>query len=377
MKIMFWIFITIVFYVYFGYPLLLIVISKFIKKPVKSEKIEPLVSIIITAYNEEKNIQEKLDNTLAIDYPKDKLEIIIASDGSTDRTNEIVREFEDKRVKLVYELTHKGKSSIQNKAVEKAKGEILVFSDATSMYKEDALKKLISNFNDEKVGCVTGKACYVNTEQSSTAEGESIYWRYELFLRKKESDIGILAMASGCFFAVRKNCFILIDSNTSDDFILPMNVVKKGFRVIYDTNAIAYDKVVVPASGLLKTKARTIGMDVKGLFLNRNLLNPFSHFAVAWSLISHKLLRWLIPFFLMGFFICNLFLLDYHFYQIFFVLQILFYLLAGLGYLFQKSGKKIKLLGIPFSFCVVNTAALIGTLKFLLGKASGKWEPIR
>ena len=376
-KVLFWVFMGIILYVYLVYPLLLMVISMFIKKPVKKGNIEPSISIIISAYNEEKSIREKIENTLTLDYPKDKLEIIVASDGSTDTTNNIVKRFNDKGVRLVYESGHKGKSFIQNKAVKESTGEIIVFSDATSMYKQDALKILISNFNDDNIGCVTGKACYVNPEQSSTAEGESIYWRYELSLRKKESDIGILAMASGCFFAIRRECFVLLNADTSDDFVLPMNTIKKGCRVVYDDKAVAYDTVVSSSKGLLKTKARTIGMDIKGLFLNKVLLNPFSHFAVAWSLISHKLLRWFIPFFLIGIFVCNLFLLDYRFYRIIFVLQILFYFLAILGYFFQKFGKRSKLGGMPLSFCVVNTAALIGTLKFLFGKASGKWEPIR
>ena len=349
----------------------------FIKKPVKKGDIAPEVSMIIAAHNEEKSMREKIENTLALDYPKDKLEVIVASDGSTDDTNNIVKEFENKGIKLVYESGHKGKSFIQNKAVKESTGEIIVFSDATSMYKQDALKILISNFNDDKVGCVTGKSCYSNSEHSSTAKGESTYWKYELFLRKKESDIGILNMASGWFFAIRRECFVLLNADTSDDFVLPMNTIKKGCRVVYDDKAIAYDTVISSSKGLLKTKARTIGMDIKGLFLNKVLLNPFSHFAVAWSLISHKLLRWLVPFFLVGIFVCNLFLLEYRFYQIIFILQILFYFLAILGYIFQKFGKRSKLGGMPFSFCVVNTAALIGTLKFLFGKASGKWEPIR
>ena len=376
-KTLFWVFMGIILYVYFGYPLLLITLSNFIKRPIKEGDVEPSVSMIIAAYNEEKSIRRKIENTLVLDYPKDKLEIIVASDGSTDGTNETIRNFEGKGVNLIFEKEHGGKSFIQNRAVEEAKGEIIVFSDATTMCEKDALKKLVRNFADLKVGCVTGKAVYVNPKESATGEGESLYWRYELSLRKLESDLGILAMGSGCFFGIRKSLFRTLDANVSDDFVLPLSAVRNCKRVIYESEAVVWDTVVTTSAGLLKTKARTIGMDIKGLFLFKDLLNPFNYFGVTWSLISHKLLRWVVPYFLVVIFVVNLFLLKGVLYRISFGFQTAFYLLAGLGWWHQKNERRSRILGIPFSFCVVNAAALLGTARYFLGKASGKWEPIR
>ena len=377
LEVIFWIFVGVILYVYFGYPLLLIILSKFIKKSVKRGDIEPAVSMIIAAYNEEKSIRQKLENCLNLDYPKDKLEIIVGSDGSTDSTNEIVSRYQNKGVKLVSLGTNQGKSVAQNQAVAEAHSGIVIFTDADVMLQPDAVSKIIRNFVEEKVGCVIGKITYSNVVDTPVSEGEGLYWKYEQFLRIKESEVGNFAMGSG-FMAIRCELFQPLDPDVGEDFVLPMRTAMSGYRVVYDPNAVSETIFHQnKARDMFKTRVRVISKDLRGLFHCRYILNPFRYPIYSWGLISHKLLRWLVPYFLIFLFIANLFLIDIPFFQVIFILQVIFYMSALTGYLWQKSGKTPFIFGIPFSFCLVNLAALVGVVRFLMGKKSGQWEPVR
>lgn len=376
---LFWIMVALVFYVYFGYPLLLIVFSKiWPAPPVRKADITPAVSLIIPAYNEEKVIGQKIENSLALDYAWDKLEIIVASDGSTDDTNEIVKTFAERGVKLVALNPKQGKSSAQNRAVAEAHGDILFFSDASVMLQPDAMQKIIRNFQDDKVGCVVGKVTYLNEKDTIVSQGEGIYWRYELFLRKKESELGNFAMGSGPVMAIKRNLFQPLDPNVGEDFVLPMKVAIGGQCVVYDPEAISKEILFqnTPAS-MFRSKVRVISKDLRGLFKCRDIMNPFRYPLYAWGLISHKLLRWLVPYFLIILFFCNLLLVNITFYAFLFVIQIFLYSLALAGYLCQIKNKPPRILGIPFSFCLVNLAALFGVGRCVLGKKEGQWEPVR
>lgn len=376
---LFWLLVLIVLYVYFGYPLLLVVLSRLRPAPlVQKADITPTVSLIIPAYNEEKVIAQKIENALALDYPRDRLEIIVASDGSTDGTNEIVRTFASQDVKLVALDLNQGKSSVQNQAQAEADGDILFFSDANVMLRPNALGKILRNFSDDQVGCVVGKVTYLNQGDTSVTEGEGFYWRYELFLREKESEIGNFAMGSGPIMAIRRTLFQPLDPNVGEDFVLPMWTAVNGFRVIYEPEAISEEILFQSTSAsMFRTKGRVISKDLRGLFLCRAILNPFRHPLCALGLISHKLLRWLVPYFLVALFTLNLLLLGQPFYNLTLALQVVFYALAILGYLWQKRSKPPRILGIPFSFCLVNGAALLGVARLVLGKKSGQWEPVR
>lgn len=365
-------------YVYFVYPLLLAVLSK-VKRPVNILRAEmtPAVSLIIAAYNEEKIIAQKIENMLALDYPREKLEIIVVSDGSTDNTNGIVRIYEDQGVKLVALEKNRGKSAAENAGMAIAIGDILVFSDATGMYSHDALKELVKSFADPKVGCVAGMVEYENMGVTTTSGGEGIYWRYEVFLRLLESRVGNLAMASGSILACRHSLVQPLDEAVGEDFVIPMKAAMQGFRTVYATNAVSRELIAETDRGLLKTKVRIITKDLRGLLLFRSILNPFRYPLYAWGLISHKLLRWLVPYFLIGLFIINVLLSGQPFYNVTLALQIIFYAPALLGYLWQRKEKPPNILGIPFSFCLVNLAALIGVARFVMGKKAGKWQPVR
>jgi cellulose synthase/poly-beta-1,6-N-acetylglucosamine synthase-like glycosyltransferase len=371
--------VLLILYVYFGYPLLLLALSK-LRTPLLVSKadITPTVSLIIPAFNEEKVIAQEIENSLVLDYPKEKLEIIVVSDGSTDKTNDIVRTFKKEGVKLIALNPNQGKSSAQNRGVAEAHGEILFFTDANVMLRRDTVWRIVSNFKDDRVGCVVGKVSYLNERDTSVSEGEGFYWRYELFLRSKESELGNFAMGSGPIMAIRRNLFKPLDPNVGEDFVLPMQVAMKGYRVVYEPEAISEEVLFqnTPVS-MFKSKVRVISKDLRGLFLCRKILNPFCYPLYAWGLISHKLLRWLVPYFLITIFLVNLFLLDHPFYSFVLALQIAFYGLAIMGYLWQKNGKPPRVLGLPFSFCLVNLAALVGVARFVLGRKSGRWHPVR
>lgn len=338
----------------------------------------PFISIIIAAYNEEKVIAQKIENCLALDYPPENMEIIVASDGSTDATNDIVRGFVGNGVKLVALPSNQGKSSAQNRAVEESGGEILFFTDANVMLRTDAMLKIIRNFYDGNVGCVVGKVTYLNEGETSVSQGEGFYWQYELFLRKKESELGNFAMGSGPILTIRRSLFEPLDPAVGEDFVLPIIVAMKGYRIVYEPTAISEEILFqTKPANMFRTKVRIISKDLRGLFMFRNILNPLRFPLYAWGLISHKLLRWLVPFFLLFVFISNLMLLNNSVYFVLFMIQIIFYALAALGLVLQGSSRPPFYLGIPFSFCLVNLASLVGVTKFVIGKKSGKWDPVR
>lgn len=378
-QVLFWLSFLTVIYVYFGYPMLLTILSRSKSdQEVQGNTNALSVSIVIAAYNEEKVIARKIENSLGLDYPEEKLEIIVASDGSTDRTNEIVGTFAETGVSLVALESNRGKSSVQNRAVADANGEIILFTDANVMLRRDAIQKLVRGFCSNNVGCVVGKVTYLNENETSVSQGEGVYWRYELFLRKKESEFGNLAIGSGPIMAVRSELFEPLDSNVGEDFVLPMQVAMNGYRVIYEPEAVSEEILFqnTPKS-MFRTKVRVISKDLYGLFLCRGILNPFRQPAYAWSLASHKLLRWLVPYFLITLVCINLVLLGNTFYNIVLLLQLIFYLLAMTGYLWQRNGRPPRIMGIPFSFCLVNVASLVGVARFILGKKAGKWTPVR
>jgi cellulose synthase/poly-beta-1,6-N-acetylglucosamine synthase-like glycosyltransferase len=378
-EIIFWLLVFTIFYVYIGYPFLLMILIRLKPaSPLEKADIIPPVTLIIAAYNEEKVIAKKIENCLALDYPKENIEIIVASDGSTDNTNEIVRAFNNQNIKLVTLSSNQGKSSVQNEAVSHANGEILFFSDATVLLRSDAVKKIVRNYVDKNVGCVVGKVTYINERDTTVAQGEGLYWRYELYLRAMESKLGILSMGSGPIMSVRRRLFNTIDPNAGEDFVLPIQSAINGYRVIYEPEAVSEEIMFqnTPAR-MFRSKVRIISKDLRGLFLCRVILNPFRYRLYSVGLFSHKVLRWLVFCFLITIFILNLLLLGTPFYNLTFTLQISFYIFSILGYLWQKKAKPLPIFGIPFSFCLVNAAALLGVARFIMGKKSGRWKPIR
>jgi glycosyltransferase involved in cell wall biosynthesis len=344
----------------------------------RTSNFRPTVSLIITAYNEEKVIAEKLENSINLDYPKEKLEIIVVSDGSNDRTLEFARSYVHNGIKVIKLPQNVGKASAQNEAVKQATGDILVFTDAEAFLQTDAVRRLIWRFQNKSVACVVGRVIYLNEGETGVSKGEGYYWRYELLLRQKESELGILVMGSGSIMAVRRECFEPLDPAISEDFVLPMGAAIQGYKTVYEAGAVGMLRLFqVRPNDMFRTKVRTITLDTRSMFLCRAILNPFRYPLYALGLMSHKILRWLAPYFLIVLFVSNILLLDYFFYRLIFSLQIAFYSMAAAGYFWQKKNKAPRIFGIPFSFCLVNLAALVGVARFVLGKKSGQWKPVR
>jgi len=377
MTILFWFSVTIVAYIYFGYPFLLKNHFLGSAKTWRRGDARPTVSFIVAAHNEESVIGSKIENLLASDYPPERVEILIGSDGSSDSTEEIVRRFADDGVGLISFPQHQGKSATQNGLVAAASGEILVFTDADCMLPAQILAYLIENFGDERIGLVTGTPRYQNQLETDVTQNESLYLRYETWLRNQESDRGLLAMASGSLFAMRRSLWKPLDPNWSDDFALPLQVELAGMRNVLDSRVVPLTRLTQSLPGsMFNLKVRIVSKDFKTLLAHRHLLNPFRCGAIAVTLWSHKLLRWLVPYFLLATIASSFFLWRSSFYRGVLILQMTLYAAALAGFLWRP-----RRIGFPFSilasFCLVNFAALVGTAKAFLRQKSGKWEPVR
>ncbi len=373
LKIIFWLSIGLVAYAYFGYPLVLRMLSPVLGfKPRRDESYTPTVSLLILAYNEEKSIAARLENALELDYPRDKLEIIVVSNGSTDRTDEIVRSYAGRGVKL---LSYKepGKTRAQNLAVPHAKGWIVVFSDANSSYRKDAIRKLVRNFADSRVGLVCGRSSYTVSSENAVGRGEGLYWEYDAILKLLESRLGACLVADGSIFAFRKKLYEPIDENLTEDFVLPIRILNKGYRNLFEPEAVATEKAVEKGREGFAIKSRIIVQGSRAFF---SVLSEVSlrRLLVIFEMVSHKLLRWLAGIPLTAALVSNVFLLQDKWYFALFVLQVAFYLCAVLGILLEKAGVKMKVLFIPYYFCLVNAAALTGVVKMLFGAKAPTWQ---
>ena len=378
MIIAFWLCLAVIAYVYAGYPILLRLGVFGRRLPVERGSAVPSLSIIVAAHNEESVIESKLKNLLGADYPRERVEILIGSDGSSDRTEAIVRPYSPEGVGLLSFPWQQGKSAMQNGLVAAASSEILVFTDADCLFQSDALTCIGENFSDPKVGLVTARPSYLNESESEITENESLYLRYETWLRRQESDRGMLAMASGSLFAIRRSLWRPLDANMGDDFALPLHVAKMGFRNVLEPQAVALTCLTQShPDSMLRLKIRIISKDFRALLANASLLNPLRHGAISASLWSHKLLRWLVPCFLAGLFATSLSLMGHPFFRAVFLLQSTFYALALIGFAWDDHRGVRFPWSVPMSFCVVNLAALLGMLKCLAGRGSGQWKPDR
>lgn len=366
-------------YIYLGYPLLTLIIGMLKTSQIKKdETYRPDVTLVIAAYNEELKIEEKIKNSLNLDYPKEKFDIIIFSDGSTDRTSEIVKKHINNCIKLIELPNRMGKTAGQNIAVESAQGEIIVFSDANAVYQKSAIKKIVRNFSDDSIGGVCGELVYKNQEKSLIGEAEDAYWNYEKFLKKNENNFNAILGANGSIYAIKKDLYIPLNRNIISDFIEPLKILEQGYRFLYEPEALSFEPSNFNFIQEYNRKKRIVNRSFYSLFVHREFLNPLNQPLLSFQLFSHKILRWFAMLFFFILFVSNLFLLGGNFYNLFFILQILFYTTALLGYLFEKSGKNNIIFYVPFYFCLVNLASLKGIFEYLFKrKKMFTWEPIR
>lgn len=377
-EIIFWIAVVAIGYTYAGYPLLLMLLSKLRGKPVRRSDSTPPVTVIIAAYNEERDIAQKLENTLALDYPKSKLEVLVTSDCSSDRTDEIVRSFADRGVRLHRQEERLGKTAAQNAAVEKATGEILLFSDATTHYEPDVLRRLVPAFADDTVGCVTGNVVYSHDADSSVSHGTRSYWNYEFLLKKHESSITSLIGVCGCMYAVRKSAYVPLYHEACSDFLMATMMVRQGLRAVYEPDAVCVEEPNAKGSKELAVRVRIITQTLADLWRNRDVLNPFRKGFYAVQLLSHKVMRYLVPLFLIVVFITSALLAwQSLFYVAVFVAQVAFYLAAAASALMVRVGINSRLLALPQYFVITNVACLLALIKLMRGERYVRWEPVR
>ncbi len=367
------------FYTYFGYLGISMIMGKIFAKKIDKRDISPSVTLLIPAYNEQSVIAEKLENSLSLDYPKDLLEIVVASE-SNDRTNDIVRGFADKGVVLYSFKERRGKSRMLYDVYPKTKGEIVVFSDANAVYDPLAIKKLVRNFNDKRVGGVMGNLIITNPDKSSISEGESVFKKYESMLRISNTKQLAVVGADGSMLAIRKELYLPISPDRGDDFELAIRIRIKGYAMVFEPEAISYEKASTDFLAEIRRKRRIVSWFFKSSFiLLGQMLLGFRWF-LMFQVISNKLFRWFSPYFLILLFVSSFKLCSEHiFYQIVLYLQILFYLVAFLGGIFiKKADSKLqKSLRMPFFFVVFNCAFLIGTLEGMFLRQKPFWKKVR
>lgn len=366
-------------YVYVGYPLLLAVIAAVRQRDVRRDAITPPVSVIIAAHNEEKIIGEKLENTLSLDYPKDRLEIIVVSDGSTDQTERIVAQYGERGVRLI-SLARCGKMQALNRGVAAATGELLVFTDANAILHASALRQLAANFTDPDVGGVCGNQNYRPPSGDCAGQGETLYWTYDTFIKRLESQVGSTIGADGSLYAIRRSLFVPIgDPAQADDLAISARVVTQGYRLVFEPAAVSYEEPPTSSRREFWRKVRVTNHSLRSLWDLREALNPWRTGFYALELLSHKVLRYLVPFFLGLALLANAALaLTSGFYRLLLLGQVLFYGSALMGYrLRHHSWGRLRVFYIPFYFCLANAAAFLGILSLLKGERITLWQPQR
>ncbi|MCA9742669.1 glycosyltransferase family 2 protein [candidate division KSB1 bacterium] len=371
----FWLSAVLILHTYIGYPFLLVGFSIFAsKKREKDENHLPCVSMLVSAFNEQECIAEKMENSLQLNYPADKLQIIIGSDASTDGTEDIVRKYTDPRFKLVPFKQRRGKALVLNDLVEAASGEILVFSDANTMYKPDAIHRLVAHFGDAKIGGVCGRLVLLSKNGHIDTEGEKLYWDFENYIKFLEGKVRTVFGANGAIYAIRKELYerLPTDKAVMDDFLIPLKIVMRGYDVVYEKDAVVWEHTSPSLQSEFARKARIGAANFNGIREILPLLSPRRGF-VAFGLWSHKLIRWLVPFLLISILASNILLLGSTFYNITFGLQALFYALALLGWKAEKLRTKLSVLVYPYYFLVVNSALLVGFFRFLTKSQQAAW----
>jgi len=378
MIILFIILVLLLSYTFSGYFLFLKAVSFYKSNPVIKGEYIPTATLLIPVYNGEKQIKDKLENCLSLFYPKNKLEIMVISDCSTDKTEEIVSSFKDKGVKLLRLEKRSGKTKALNAALKEVRSELVFFSDASTLLNKDSLMKIVKNFADASVGCVSGEDRSISTLQEKGESGEGVYVGMEMKLRRMESIICNLTGVSGCLYAIRRELVNQIPHNLIDDFYLPLQVVKQGKRVISEPEGIAYVTGVSNFKEEFRRRRRTALGGLEVFFSELTLLNPFKYGFFSLELLSHKLLRWLTPFFLLLLVLCNLFLMQHFIFKLTLLIEIFSIFIALLYLFFLENKKLIGLLSLMesiFYFYLVNLALLLAWAKFILGKREIIWEP--
>jgi cellulose synthase/poly-beta-1,6-N-acetylglucosamine synthase-like glycosyltransferase len=382
-KTVFWLSVSGIIYAWVIYPLLVWVLARLSSKRASSKRLTsaanvdaefewPLVTLVIAAYREESVILDRLNNAVMLDYPPDRLQILIGCDGDEDLTGEVVNQYADERVRLLQYPVRRGKASVLNDTVREATGDIIVFSDANTHMRPDAIKKLVCHFADSEVGGVCGQL--VLTDPLTGRNVDGIYWSFENFLKRNEAKVGGLLGVNGAIYAIRRELFSSIPPNTIvDDFLIGMRIHLHHRKLVYEPNAMAFEETAPTISGEFNRRVRIGAGNFQSLRWLLPLLNP-KRGTVALTFFSHKLMRWLCPVFLLAGLISNIFLIEDLFYSRTLALQIVFYVSAMAGLKIGAGPGWKKLLRLPTMFVAMNIALLCGFFRLISTTQCGTWQ---
>lgn len=370
----FWCAVLLVVYTYLGYPGAVALVAYLRPRPVRRGPIRPTVSLVIVAHNEARWIERKLEDCLALEYPRDRLEILVASDGSTDATAEIARRYEAHGVTVLAFETRRGKPSVLNDVVAKCRGQIVLFGDARQTYGPNALVALVENFADPAVGAVSGELV-LDGEATALGAGVGFYWRYETFIRRNESHLDSTIGATGAIYAIRRDLFETIPSDTLlDDVLIPLRIVRRGYRVVLEPAARAFDRPAATAGEEFTRKVRTIAGTLQ-LFARERWLWSVPQNRLWLQAMSHKFLRIVAPYLLGAALAASVLLgASRPVYRLALVAQLPFYAAALTGFFVGRASSVGRWLGIPYAFCVLNVAALVGVSRFFAGTQAVTWD---
>jgi cellulose synthase/poly-beta-1,6-N-acetylglucosamine synthase-like glycosyltransferase len=387
LKLLFWIFFFILVYTYVGYPIVLYVFT-FLKRQFFSGKknelpdYEPEVCLFVTAYNEKDFLRQKVENSFQLDYPKEKMHFVWITDGSDDGTPDLLREFEN--LEVHHQPARRGKMHAMNRGMQFVKAPIVIFSDTNTRLNRGAIREIVACFANPETGCVAGEKRIVEKESdAAAAAGEGFYWKFESWVKKMDAELNSAVGAVGELFAIRAELFEAVETDTIlDDFIISLRIAQKGYKIAYTPNAFAEETASLNVKEELKRKIRIAAGGVQTLFRLKSLLNPFRFGVLSWQYFSHKVLRWtLAPVSLFALFFVNGAILiqsglelNSDFYLLFFLIQVLCYILALVGWHFENKQLRFKLLFIPYYFVAINYAAIRGIYRYFRGKQPASWE---
>lgn len=381
MEILFWLSLVVVFYAFLGYGILIYLLVLVKRQPHQQTKpgsvpFEPAVSLVIPCYNEAHILKEKVQNCFQLDYPSSLLQIYFITDGSTDGFREVLRDYPE--IILLHEDQRGGKTAAENRAMLFIKTPIVVFSDANTMLNRQAIQNIVRHFEDEKVGCVSGeKRVKVEEKDSASSAGEGIYWKYESLLKRLDSEWHTAVGAAGELVAFRTDLYEVLPEDTIlDDFMQSMLIAAKGYKIVYEPEAYAVETGSASIKEEMKRKIRISAGGWQSIQRLWNKITPAKDPFLYFQYISHRVLRWTVtPFLLILLFLLNIFLWEVHWiYQALMIGQLVFYLAAVAGYLLENRSIRLKLFFVPFYFCMMNYAVILGLIRFLNNSQQGMWE---
>ena len=375
--ILFWSCCLLLTYVYVLYPALVSAFAARYGRPVRRGDALPALTIIVTVYNEEKCIRAKLDNLAELNYPRELVDVIVASDASSDSTEAIASSYDRLPMRVLRVEGRQGKTACQNAAASSASGEVLIFTDATTRLDADSVRRLVENFADAAVGCVAGRLAYVTDTENSTGSGGRAYWDYEVRLRVGESLLGSLVGVSGCLYAVRRSAYRHIHPHLISDFVIAMRMREQGFRTILAPDAVCFEATLDRGHQELAMRTRVAARSINALVAEWRFLNPVRYGLFAWQLWSHKVLRYTSPIVWLIAIGANIALAGQTPYLVLLLAQFALIATGAIGFLLQQRGYKLGLLAQPYYFLLTNVASLIATLRYLQGERMVTWTPIR